>query len=52
MVCPGEELILTCTGQGIAQRWIMTDEDGANTEVTFISTSDEQSRYFNIMSFE
>ena len=25
MVCPGEELILTCNGQGIAQRWVFTD---------------------------
>ena len=55
MVCPGEELILTCIGQGISQRWVVTDEDGTNTEVTFTSTNDEQrliSRYFNTMTFE
>jgi hypothetical protein len=55
MVCPGEELILTCTGQGPIQRWIITDEDGADIEISFSSTSDEQRpvvRSFNTMSFE
>ena len=55
MVCPGEELILTCTGQGTSQRWIITDENGADIEVIFSSTSDEQrliNRYFNTMTFE
>ena len=57
MVCPGEELILTCTGQGTSQRWTITDEDGAGFEVSFssTSTSDEQrlvSRYFNTITFE
>ena len=55
MVCPGEELILTCTGQGPVQRWIITNEDSIDIEVTFSSTSDEQrliSRNFNTMIFE
>jgi hypothetical protein len=55
MVCPGEELILTCTSQGTSQRWIITDENDASFEVTFTSTSDEQrlvSRIFNTMTFE
>jgi hypothetical protein len=56
MLCPGEELILTCTGQGPVQRWTVTDEDGADIEVTFISTqSDERrliSHIFNTMTFE
>ena len=55
MVCPGEELILTCTGQGPVQRCIITDEDGVDIEVTFSSTSDEQrliSHNFNTMIFE
>ena len=55
MVCPGEELILTCTGQGPVQRWTITDEDGADIEVSFSRTSDEQrliSCNFNTMTFE
>ena len=56
MVCPGEELILTCTSQGTSQRWTITDEDGADIEVVFVSTlSDEQrlvSCIFNTMTFE
>ena len=55
MVCPGEELILICTGQGPVQRWTIADEDGADIEVSFSSTSDEQrliSRNFNTMTFE
>lgn len=56
MVCPGEELVLTCTSQGTSHRWYISDEDGANFEVSFTkSTSDEQRliiRNFNTMSFE
>ena len=53
MVCPGEELILTCTIRGTSQRWTITDEDGADIEVTF--TRNEQrpvAHYFNTMTFE
>ena len=28
MVCPGEELILTCTAQGTSQRWLVTGSSG------------------------
>ena len=58
MVCPGEKLILTCTGQGPVQRWTISSDENANNilEVTFVSsTSDEQrliSRNFNTISFE
>jgi hypothetical protein len=55
MACPGEELILTCTGQGTSQRWTISDEKENIIDVTFTSTSDEQrliSRIFNTMTFE
>ena len=55
MVCPGEELILTCTSQGTTQRWVVRDEDGASVDVVFTSTSDQQglvTRDFNTLSFE
>ena len=55
MVCPGEELILTCSSLGTAQRWIITDKDGNDIEASFSSTSDKQrlvTRNLNMMSFE
>ena len=32
MVCSGEELILTCTGQGTSQRWHIT-ANGAQSQI-------------------
>ena len=39
MVCPGEELVLTCTGQGTSQRWSITG-DAARIDIVFVK-SDE-----------
>ena len=40
MVCPGEELILTCTGQGTSQRWHIT-VNGVTQITLFFTNSDK-----------
>ena len=35
-MCPGEELVLTCTSQGTSQRWRIAEEGGAITEQAFV----------------
>ena len=41
VVCPGEELILTCIDEGTSQRWNVRNEDGDSTEVTFLVGSSQ-----------
>ena len=41
VVCPGEELILTCIDEGTSQRWNVRKENGDSTEVTFLVRSSQ-----------
>ena len=36
IVCPGEELILTCTGEGDSLRWNVQNKNSDSTEELFI----------------
>ena len=38
VVCPGEELILTCTGVGDSLRWNVENENSGSTEELIIRT--------------
>ena len=35
-VCPGQQLVLTCTGQGASQRWSIM-KGGLSTQCSFVS---------------
>lgn len=43
IVCPGEELILTCTGQGTSQRWRVTANGASQTDsISFLFVQSDE----------
>ena len=41
-MCPGEELVLTCRGQGTSQRWHITDDSSTADNINIIFVINEE----------